>query len=308
MASSLLDAIYRVYSLNHKAVYLANIVRLFEGLIIMVALLLDISLVNMVLLYLTPRVLSLTYKLIDTKSLFEFHFRIKNADWRLFKKVLLPSITFMSFPAGNAIIFQGFSLVVNKFFGAELLVIYNTTRTLTSFLTQVLGAILQAVWPEFSIAYGKKDYLRMRTLHRKAFVVSTATALAISIFLLIFGDAIYSIWTQGRVKFEFDLMLAFLFLLIFRNIWSTSSVVLMSTNNHTTLGLLYVSSALVSIIVSLVIAKIFPTIVLLTCCLLIVEVTLSVYAVRKGIAITKDNFIGLILSVKTIFKRQTLYN
>ena len=207
----------------------------------------------------------------------------------------------MSFPLGNALIFQGFSLVVNKYFGAEILVLYNTTRTLTSFLTQLLGTILHSVWPEFSIAYGKKDYARMRELHRKAFVVATTAALVISIFLLIFGNHIYTIWTQGKVAFDFYLMLAFLIVLIFRNIWSTSSVALMATNTHSKIGILYVFCSILSIGLSIAFANYFNSIILIAYCLLLIELGLSYFALKNGLEITKDTWRGLFSSFKYIF-------
>lgn len=313
MASAVLDAIYRASSLNHKAVYIGNGVRLLEGLILMLSLIFHLPLITMVLLYLIPRLISFFYKIIDTKKIFPYYFNLESADWLLFKKVLVPSLTFMSFPIGNALIFQGLSLVVNKFFGAEMLVLYNTTRTLTSFLTQILGAILQAVWPEFSIAYGKKDYERMRELHRKAFVVATTAAIGISVFLLVFGNLIYMIWTQGKVPFDFFLMLAFLIVLIFRNIWSTSSVVLMATNKHSTLGILYVICAFLSIGLSILLANYFNSLIIVVYCLLLLELVLSFFAVKKGLEITKDNWHSLFFSFKSVlidnnylFKRKSI--
>ncbi len=301
MTSAVLDAIYRAVSLNHKAVYIGNIVRLVEGLIIMISLIFHISMITMVIFYLLPRIFSFVFKLVDTKKHFDYSFQFKDVNWKLFKKVLLPSLTFMSFPLGNAMIFQGFSLIVNKYFGAEILVLYNTTRTLTSFLTQILGAILHSVWPEFSLSYGKKDIKRMRELHRKAFVVGTSTAFLISIFLLIFGKYIYSLWTQGKVEFNFYLMLAFLIVLIFRNIWSTSSVALMSTNKHSKMGLLYVLFSFLSICAAIILATYYSSITLNVYCLLIIEISLCIYTLKRALELTEDNMGGLLNSFQYIY-------
>ena len=301
MSTAVLDAIYRALSLNHKAVYIGNIVRFAEGLIIMISLIFHISMINIAILYLIPRILSFIFKLIDTKKHFDYSFQFKDVNWKLFKKVLLPSLTFMSFPLGNAMIFQGFSLIVNKYFGAEILVLYNTTRTLTNFLTQMLGTILQAVWPEFSIAYGKKDIKRMRELHRKAFVVATSVALFICILLLIFGKYIYLFWTQGKVEFNFYLLLAFLIVLIFRNIWSTSSVALMSTNKHSKMGLLYVLFSFLSIISAIIVAISYSSITLNVYSLLIIEISLCIFTLKTALKLTEDSFRNLLSSYKKIF-------
>jgi O-antigen/teichoic acid export membrane protein len=302
MGSALFDAMYRAVHLNHRAVYIANLVRLLEGGIIVCSLLLGFSIELMVLLYLAPRLFSIILKVYECRRLFDFQFSLKNADWRLFKLLFIPSLSFMSFPIGNTIVFQGFSLLVNNYFGASSLVSFNTTRTLTSFVTQILGAFLQSVWPEFSIAYGKKDYDRMRLLHRKAFVIATITAVLISLFLLLFGNLIFDIWTNGKVEFYFPLMLAFLVVLIFRNVWSTSSVVLMSTNYHTTLGILFVSFAAISLGFSMLILNLYESISLLVYCILILEISLIFYSIKKALEITQDNFRALLASFWGITK------
>jgi O-antigen/teichoic acid export membrane protein len=301
MTTAVLDAIYRAVSLNHMAVYIGNFVRLSEGLIIIISLIIKLSLPTMVLLYLLPRLISFVFKLIDTKKHFDYTFQFKNANWRLFKKVLHPSLTFMSFPMGNALTLQGFSLIVNKYFGADILVLYNTTRTLTSFLTQMLGAILQAVWPEFSIAYGKNDIQRMRELHQRSFVLVTSAALLISVFLLIFGNDIYSLWTQEKIEFNFSLMLAFLITLIFRNIWSTSSVALMATNKHSRLGIMYVLFSISSIGLAIIVAEYFPSIIANVYCLLIIEIGLCIYTLKRALELTGDNFGNLFFAFRYIF-------
>jgi O-antigen/teichoic acid export membrane protein len=303
MGSAVLDAIYRAFSLNHKSVYIANCVRLTEGLIIVVSLVLKIPISYLTTFYLLPRVVAYIYKAVDTKKYFNYKFHLKTKNWRLFKEVFLSSLTFMFFPIGNGIVFQGFSLIVNKFFGAELLVLYNTTRTLTSFLNQLLGTVLQAVWPEFSIAYGKKDVARMRELHRKAFFTATSGALIISILLLLFGNLIFTTWTQGKVEFNYYLTLSFLIVLVFRSIWSTSSVTLMATNNHSTMGVLYVIFAILALCTALLSLQIYSSLILTVYCLLIIEVSLSIFALQQGLKITEDSFIELIRSLKFIYKQ-----
>jgi hypothetical protein len=141
----------------------------------------------------------------------------------------------------------------------------------------------------------------MRELHQKAFVLATSAALLISIFLLIFGNYIFSLWTREKVEFSFSLMLAFLITLIFRNIWSTSGVALMATNKHSKMGLMYVLFSTVSIFVAIVLTKYFPSILLNVYCLLIIEISLCLYTVKTALVLTDDTFGNLFSSYKGIF-------
>jgi hypothetical protein len=119
---------------------------------------------------------------------------------------------------------------------------------------------------------------------------------------VLFGNLIFDIWTNGKVEFYFPLMLAFLVVLIFRNVWSTSSVVLMSTNYHTTLGILFVSFAAISLGFSMLILNLYESISLLVYCILILEISLIFYSIKKALEITQDNFRALLASFWGITK------
>lgn len=299
---NVLDSIYRAHSLNHKAIYIGNIVRLLEGMILVLGLVFSFDLINLTFLYLLPRFLSLIYKILDSKKIYVYRFSLSDTNWILFKSVITPSLTFLAFPLGNAIIFQGLSIVVNKYFGTQALVLYNTTRTLTNFVTQILGAFLQAIWPDFSIAFGHKNFKRMRKLHRKAFVISCSSAILMSLFIVLFGRIIYTVWTQGRVTFDLHLLIAFLVVLIARNIWSTSSVILMATNKHSSIGVFYVIFASISMLLSAFFAAEFNSLILVVYSILLMELVLSFFAINKALAITKDNWQQFIFSFRHMYR------
>lgn len=302
MFGNILDAIYRAHSFNHISVYIGNIVRLLEGIILVVGLVFNFNLISIATLYLLPRLLSLLYKVFNSKKIYLYRFSFSDVNWTLFKSAITPSLTFLAFPLGNAIIFQGLSIIVNRYFGTQALVLYNTTRTLTNFVTQILGAFLQAIWPDFSIAFGHKNYRRMRKLHRKAFVISCSLAILMSLFIVLFGRIIYTIWTQGRVTFDLHLLIAFLVVLIARNIWSTSSVILMATNKHSSIGVFYVIFASISMLLSAFFAAQFNSLILVVYSILLMELVLSFFAINKALAITKDNWQQFIFSFRHMYR------
>jgi len=294
MGSSVIDVIYRASSLNHKMVNLGNVGRLVEFFVILLSLVLHLRLWQMVTIYLLPRCLIFFYKAVDTRKYFAYSFHFGDVDIPLLKSMIFPSLTFMAFPAGNAIVYQGFTLLVNKAFGAESVVLFNTTRTLCSFLRQLLSTMQQAVWPEYSIAYGKHDVARMRDLHRKAFSIAMAGGLIIGIFLLLAGPWIYRFWTHSKILFSYPLMEAFLVVTLCEVTWQTSSVCLKATNTHSRLGIAYVVTAILSIVVALLLHQFSRSLPLIELCLLVIHVPLSAYAIRQGLVMTSDNVEGLI--------------
>lgn len=305
MATSVIDVLYRANSLNHIAVNLSNGVRLAEFGVVLMCLIGSASMWLLVLLFQIPRCAVFVYKLWNTRSLFKYRVGPRDVDLGLLKTMVYPSLTFMAFPSGNAIVYQGFTLLVNKLFGAEAVVLFNTTRTLCSFLRQMLATMQQAVWPEYSIAYGKNDVSRMRQLHRRAFSIAVSGGLGIGTGLLVSGPWIYQLWTHGKVPFSHTLMAAFLLVMLIEVMWQTSSVCLMATNNHSRLGIGYVLTAALSISLAAVVSHWSRSLAVIQLCQLAIHVPLSVYAVKQGLTMTEDRLLPLLQFWRgaSLFKR-----
>lgn len=302
MFSSVRHSIYRANSLTHKGTYISNIIRLSESLVILVSLLLHLPMTVMVTIYILPRIISTVYFIIDTNKLFHYNFKFSQIDIPLLKQIAIPSISFMAFPGGNAIVYQGFTLVVNKFMGADSVVLFNTTRTLCNFMRRLLETMQQSVWPEFSIAYGDNDISRMRQLHRKAFKMSFYGGVVLCIGVLALGPIVYSFWTQDKIPFDYPLMIAFSVITLLQIAWTTSSVCLKATNKHTQMGVMYIVTAAISIGVATIFAQNTNSLPLIEYALLIVHIPLSIYAIQSGIKMTRDSVFGFFgMSMKRVF-------
>ena len=297
MGTSVIDSIYRANSLNHKSVYLNNMARLAETIVIAVCVIFHISIIIMVTFYLLPKLILGIYKIYDTNTLFNYKFRLHDFDFPLLKSIFIPSITFMSFSIGNVIVFQGYTLLLNKNLGAEPVVLFNTTRTMCNFMKQILSTMQQAVWPEYSIAYGKHDRQRMKKLHHTAFSIATIGGVIICIGLLLWGPIIYKIWTHGKISFNYSLMIAFLVILLLENAWTTSSVCLLAINKHIKLGLSYVITAAISIAIAAVISQ-YKSLPMIEFCLLVIHIPLTYYTIKQALILTNDTLSNLLSSLE----------
>ena len=281
MFSTIENAIYRA---NHKAsitVYYDQIAKLSIVIITFLCLFYGSSLSLMSVLICLPSLLLLFVKHINARRLYSFKFSPKLISKQLLKEIMRPSVMFMSFPLANAIILQGFTLVVNRFFNADAVVLYNTTRTMCNFIKSFLNTIFFSVWPEFSIAYGERNKTKMKSLIRKAVNSSILAAVVICMGLLLFGPLLYEIWTQGKIVFSYALMIAFLIELMCNMLWNIKSVALVSTNNHIQLGSLFVGGAILSLIISLPVAAKFHSIPAIAYSLLIMDIPMIFYVNHK---------------------------
>lgn len=252
MAGKVPNAVYRASHLAHKAFLIDNLVWLSESIIIAVALFAHLSPLAVAIGMTLPRLLILFYKFFETNRLFPYTFAWKDFSLNEVKKVVSPSVSMASFPFSNTVIMQGLSLVVNKYFGASELVLFNTTRTLTNMIKFGSSIVTTSFYPEYSLAYGEKNTTSIKKLNRYCSVASILISLAAAAVLLPFGKFIYEIWTNGKVAFSGTLMLAFLFVVMIDNYWNALMAPLVSTNKHRNLG--YISLVLAALVVLIAIA------------------------------------------------------
>lgn len=289
MYSTIEDAIFRATHNASKATYFNQYANLAVAVITLMMLILNNSMVFICAAICLPHLVLIIFKHWYSQRLYRYTFSFKDIDFKLLRNIATPSLSFLSFPLGNAIILQGYSLVINNFFGADSVVVYNTTRTMCNFIKTLLASVQSSVWPEYSISYGKLDYPRMRYLHRKTIKVAVLLSVVISVFLMIAGPVIYDIWTHSQIPFDRKLMSAFLVVLFIENLWSSSSVALLATNNHSHLGLFYVVTSVISLTCAGFIGNksSMPVIVLTT---LFMQMPLCFYTLRAGFRLTKDRF------------------
>lgn len=275
------NAVFRAFQRNHQAVCFDQIGRFGVFLLSLISLLIHLDIILMAAIINIPLLITLFIKYHIAYKLFVFKWPSEGLDFSLIKIVFLQGLGFLSFPAANAIILQGFTLVVNRYFGAESVVLYSTTRTMCNFVKTLLSTVLNSVWPEFSIAYGHRDSKRMYQLYHKSIKISIICGAMISILILLFGPYIYKIWTHGTVNFNFNLMLAFLIVLMVNTLWNSGSVALMATNRHIMFGIINVIVTIFSLLIAIIIAKYTHSLPDIVYSSLLIDIVLTWYVNHK---------------------------
>lgn len=294
MYSGIGNAIYRANHQASRAIYMDQTVTLSVVVITMACLLLHVRIVYMCALCCFPYLVLIFIKRYDSVKYFPYPISFSDVDVKSLKGLLLPSVSFMSFPLGNAIVLQGYTLVVNKYFGMESVVLFNTTRTMCNFMKTFLSTITSSAWPEYSIAYGSANYARMRSLHHKVLHITLLCTLLICMALLILGPTIYKIWVHDEVAFQYPLMCAFLVVLFLEKMWTSSGITLMATNNHIKMGVIYVGGALISIAIGILVALYYPRLEWVECSLVIMQLPLVLFTVKTSLKLTQDKLINLL--------------
>lgn len=302
MFSGSLNTIYRAVSLFSKSIIIDNLGRICETIILLIGIIFDFGLTEIVSFMMLPNIVIFIYKYFNTKRYIKYKISLKNINLKLLQKMLIPSVGFLSFPFGNAIISQGFSLIVNLFLGAPVLVLFNTTRTLVNFIKQLVNIVSSAIWPEFSIAFGKMDFQKMKDLHRLSIGLSTLICIICSFLIMLFGKYIFIVWTNNKVTFNLGLMLSFVIVLINNTFWYTSSMCLMATNKHVKLGVYYLLLSVLSIGALYFFLNFQHSIELVPLFILLVDTVLVSFVIKRVLVLTKDSLSEFTFGIFQLYK------
>ena len=205
-----------------------------------------------------------------------------DASYKTIRFLFKPAITYMAFPMGLSLNLQGMVLVVGAILGPTAVVIFSTYRTLTRTLVQFVTLLNYSAWPEISAAYGEKKIELIMNLHRKVSGATLWIALLSVVFISITGDWIVKTWTHASFQSNHLLLLTMLVVSFVNVLWQTSWVVLVATNRHIELGLIFIGCTLATLFLSVCAGKMFGLIgvgiVLILC-----EIPMLICTIRKAL-------------------------
>jgi O-antigen/teichoic acid export membrane protein len=290
MYNGIYTGIYNAVSKNYFFIIIEKIVHSVELLILFFGILLKVDIITLLVVYNIPALVSIMFNHYYTKKWFDVSLSFRNFDWVTFKSMLKPSVAFMLIPLGNAVSNQGLVFVVNTFLGATILVTFTTTRTLVTFMRLLSAQLVNAVYPEISVAYGRGDRQCITNIYYRSFVITLITALASIVALFFAGKPIYLVWTKHTVIFDEIFFAGMLILLFVSCLYSLSSVIPLATNTHGKFSVVFLLSQIVGVFICFVCLKIEPRIALLPFALFVPELALFVYTLKKNNQFLGTNF------------------
>ena len=161
-----------------------------------------------------------------------------------------------------------------------------------------MGMINNTVWPEMSMAFGRGDLPLMRNLHRYSCQASLWLCGLITVLLVLFGQAIMRVWTQGKVIPEADFFYLMLFVISANSLWYTSSVVHVAINKHRKLALAYIFGSGISLILAAFAFIPFFGLKGAPISLLVIDVSMFLYVIQRSLKLVDDKirtFLGALI-------------
>ena len=168
---------------------------------------------------------------------------LAGASWATLRRLTGPSLGFMGFTAGNALIIQGPILVVGAVLGPAAVAVFATLRLPARAVAMLGNVIFATLRPEMTMAYGEGDAARLRRLHARAVQLSLWLGIAGFTALMLLGPKLVEVWTVGRIAVEQPLFGWLLAGSVATLLWTGAGAALYATNHHEKIALLYVAVA-----------------------------------------------------------------
>lgn len=228
--------------------FLCTILRLTEVTAATTVAVLGGTLLAVAFTYLVVRILgTVCYGFLLQRKSPWIHYGIRHAQLKTIKQMAIPAFGFMAFPVGQALSFQGFTIVIGSLLGPIAVVSFSTLRTLSRLNMQLVIMFKHAFWPELSRAFGAGDISLARRLHRHACQASLSLSIFGGLLLWVFGPFIYRVWIRHDVCFDAACFHVLLLVVVTNSLWDTSAVIPMSINGHCRIAITYALAALSSL-------------------------------------------------------------
>jgi O-antigen/teichoic acid export membrane protein len=147
-----------------------------------------------------------------------------------------------------------------------------------------------AMWPEVSVAYGKKELHTISKLYHRSFIVTGILTLGCIILLIFAGKPIYLMWTRHAVAFNSVFFYGMLTVLFVSCLWGVSSIIPLATNNHFSFSVMFFVTQLVAVILVYTALFACPHISIIPMVLFITESGLLCYTVKNANQVLNSDF------------------
>jgi O-antigen/teichoic acid export membrane protein len=239
---------------------------------------------------------TLTLGLFVRKDMPWIEFGWKHAHFSEIRRLASPAFAFMGFPIGIALNLQGTLIAVGYALGPVDVAIFASARTVSRVALQMVQMVNTTFWPELSLAYGAKNVALTRTLHRRACQLALIIALFVVACMMTAGPYFLHHWTGGHVPPSRPLLAILLLVVVVYSLWSTSSTLMVSTNQHQRMAAIYLAATSLTCVACFFLAR-WEGLYGAAAALLISELAMNFYVLPASLRIAHDTFPAFMASM-----------
>ncbi|WP_405607769.1 lipopolysaccharide biosynthesis protein [Polaribacter sp. Asnod1-A03] len=166
------------------------------------------------------------------------------------KVITNKGLGYLMSPVWQALYFQGSTFAIRIVLGPEAVAVFNTVRTLSRSVNQLLNIISSSIFPELQFEIGAGNIKKAQKIFRVAIFSSLLVAFVGALFLAFFGLWFYKIWTHNELDLPPLMWYIFVIGILFNAFWWTASVAYKAVNKPYQFAILGVVCAAISVIVT----------------------------------------------------------
>ena len=290
LPGGVVSAGFRCCDRNALGLTLANSGRLLEAVVTAALLLLGKFPLWVCIGTLTAKAVMLLVQLCILRRVCPWLF-LPNAgvDRQMLRRLIAPSLGFLTFPLGNAVSLQGPILVIGAVFDGSAVAMFSALRTLARVAVQVTNLFSWSVGPEMTRAFGAGDLPLLRRLHRASWGVTCPLILVLAAAQAVLGEWLVRQWLGPSAPYDAIVFKSLLLITVVSAIWAASLMVMISNNRHLTLGLVYVGVNSACIGLAALLSPAFGWFGLLGP-MLLAEAVLLAFALPAALRLTEDRW------------------
>jgi O-antigen/teichoic acid export membrane protein len=239
---------------------------------------------------------TVTFGLFVRKDIPWIEFGWKHAHFSEIRRLAPLAFAFMGFPIGYALNLQGTLIAVGYALGPIDVAIFATARTVSRVALQMVQMVSTTFWPELSLAYGAKNVALIRTLHRRACQLALIIGVVMVAGVMTVGPSFLHHWTGGHVPPSRGLLTILLVVVVFYALWSTSSTLMASTNQHQRMAAIYLAATSLTCVACFYLAR-WKGLYGAAAALLISELAMNCYVLPASLRIAHDTFPAFMASL-----------
>lgn len=173
------------------------------------------------------------------------------------KTITKKGLGYLTYPAWQAIYFQGTTFAVRIVLGPEAVAVFNTVRTLSRSVNQLLNIISSSIFPELQFELGQGNLEKAQKIYRFSIITSFVIATAGALFLALFGLWFYNIWTQNELDVPALMWYIFVVSILFNAFWWSAEPVFRAKNEPHKFAKAGILSAVISVLLTYVFSSFF---------------------------------------------------
>ena len=165
-----------------------------------------------------------------------------------YKIIINKGLGYLLSPIWQALYFQGTTFIVRIVLGPEAVAVFNTVRTLSRSLNQILFMVKTTVYPELQFELGIGNFEKAKKLYRVS-ILSVFLISMLGFLGLMFGGLwFYAIWTNNQLEVPAAMWYIFISGMLFNALWWTAEMIFSAVNQPNKFAIYGLTSAIISII------------------------------------------------------------